>query len=180
MVKIKFRVHNYMEDIISAIMERLKKQKSEICCCPRCFMDASAIVLNQVKPQYIKRETDLESLTPDQYSSLENKVLAACETVKANPHHDDDFDPEKIFVENLSERLVEQILTELIEEKHDLNIDPDMLSVVSALVLNQVKPRYAVTDRGGAYMRLAELEHQFYPTTMAIIYDVLNQLEDLE
>lgn len=180
MDKDKYDVHNYMEDVVAELIRLYQEKNPDLCCCPRCTMDISALVLNGVKPQYVRIETKVGKLDQKLIASLEKIVNKACQQVKDNPHHDDDFDPEKMYLENLSERLVEQVLIEVLQERDDLDFDQDMLSIIAGLVLNQVKPRYAVTDRGGAYMRLAELEHQFFPTTIAIIYNVLNQLEELE
>ncbi len=180
MHKYKYHVHNYMEDVVAELIRLHQKKNPDLCYCPRCIMDINALVLNKAKPQYIRIETKVEKLDPKLTASLEDMVNQACQQVRENPHHDDDFDTQKIFLENLSERLVEQVLIEVLEERDDLDFDQDMLPIIAGLVLNQVKPRYAVTDRGGAYMRLAELEHQFFPATIAVIYNVLNQLDELE
>lgn len=175
-----YHVHNYMEDIVTTIIVGLEKSDNNLCYCPRCLKDISALVLNELKPQYIKIETELDKLDSALVTKIRNLVIDAATKVNENPHHDDHTQHDNTHLENLSEQLVNKVLQDIFQGKDVPKIDEEMIPLVASMVLNQVKPRYAVTDRGGAYMRLAELEHQFLPGTIAVVYNVLNQINELE
>lgn len=174
---IDFEVHNYMENIVENLIKEVFTEKPEICSCKTCLLDISALVLNQVKPQYLKTETDLAKLSPLLLKELHQEVMSAIEQVKENPRPNHDKEPGfAVELQNLSEPLVSKILKDIIDNHIKLE-NVESLPIIASMVLNQVEPRYAVTDRGGAYQRLAELELQFLPSTMSIVFNVVKQFQ---
>ena len=63
------------------------------------------------------------------------------------------------------------------ETNEFLRENKESLPVIAAMILNQLEPRYAVTDRGGAYLRARELELQFLPSIMSKVYNVVKQFQ---
>jgi len=177
--KLDYTAHNFMEDIVFELIALKQKDDPDFDFCERCRMDIGAIVLNAVEPQYIKVKTKLAELDETTRKSLEQLVDEAAEQVRANPHHDRE-DNGGYHLENFSERMVRQVLAEFVENQFEIELAPEDIPLVAAMVLNQTKPRYAVTTRGGAYKRLAQLDHQFVPTTISCIYNVIRQLKDLK
>lgn len=177
-VALNYTVHNYMEDIVFAIIAEKKLNGRALCDCNRCVLDISAIVLNKIKPQYIKVETDLKALDPNLVRMLNQSVSDAIDQVNKQPHHGHGS-TEQYQLENLSEPLVRYTLDDILHNQPSVDLDREMIPLVAAMVLNKTEPRYAVTSRGGAYKRSAQLEHQFVPGMLATIYNVLNQLKGL-
>lgn len=174
---IDFEVHNYMENIVDNLIKEVFREKPELCNCKTCLLDISAIVLNQVKPQYLKTETNIGKLSPFLLRELHQEVMSAIEQVKQNPrpNHDSELCV-AVELQNLSEPLVIKILKDVLNNHVKLE-NLESLPIIAAMVLNQIEPRYAVTDRGGAYQRLAELELQFLPNTMSIVFNVVKQFQ---
>jgi len=174
-----FTVHNYMEDIVLELVAQKQREDPDFDICERCLMDISAIVLNAVEPQYVKVKTKLEELDEAAVANLNRLIEEAAKQVRANPHHDR-VENGTYHLENSSEIMVRQVLEEFVENQSEVELEPDMIPLVASMVLNQTKPRYAVTTRGGAYKRLAQLDHQFIPTTISCIYNVIRQIKDLK
>lgn len=174
---LNYEVHNYMEDIVFDLIQQKQQSDPEFDFCPRCILDICALVLNSVKPQYIKVKTSFDELDQTDAENLEQLVSQAAEKVRANPRHEQDSDDYQL--QNTSEILVRQVLGELLEEQPQFQLDAAQIPIAAALVLNQTKPCYAVTAKGSAYKRTIELDHQFTPGLLALVYNVLNQLKDM-
>lgn len=179
MSRLEYTVHNYMEDIVSELIAKRQREDPDFEFCERCRMDISAIMLNALEPQYVKVKTKLDEFDENDVANLNRLLDEAARQVRANPHHGRD-DNGGYHLENFSERMVKQVLEDFMENQSEVELEPDMVPLVAALVLNQTKPRYAVTTRGGAYKRLAQLDHQFVPTTISCIYNVIRQLKDMK
>ncbi|MFY9203523.1 MAG: late competence development ComFB family protein [Limnochordia bacterium] len=176
--KLDYTVHNYMEDIVAELIAQRQMEDTDFEFCERCLMDISAIMLNALEPQYVKVKAKLAELDEAAVANLNRLLDEAARQVKANPHHGRD-DNGGYHLENFSERMVKQVLEEFLANLSEIELEPDMIPLVAAMVLNQTKPRYAVTTRGGAYKRLAQLDHQFTPMTISCIYNVIRQLKDM-
>lgn len=177
--ELNFEVHNYMEDIVFDLIQQKLQSDPDFDFCPRCVLDIGALVLNIIKPQYIKVATKFADLDHAAANELEQLVDQAAEKVRANPYHG--LNGESFELVNLSETMVQRVLADVLEEQGEkFQINDDLIPVAAALVLNQTKPRYAVTVRGRAYQRTAELDHQFAPGMMAAVYNVLNQMKELK
>lgn len=170
-----YRIHNYMEDLVATVITNERDNNTEMCKCHRCFLDISAIALNQIKPQYLNQELDQTKIDPILIADIVAKVKKASEQVALSPNHDPGSE-EHCKLKNLSEQLVARIIDEVIAI-NDHVFDDERRSLIASYSLNQVEPRYAITDRGGAYQRLAELEPQFLPATLSIVCNAIKQLE---
>ena len=64
---------------------------------------------------------------------------------------------------NFMEEIVEKTLVELLQDQayRSLNLDEKAKLDILAYALNQLPPRYAVTEKGLLYTRLNELKQQF-------------------
>lgn len=136
--------------------------------------------LEDIVKQLVKRQqatVDVGSLDSPLLDDIEQKISEAVGQVILQPNHEPGATQGDYRVQNLSESLVDKILFEYLEEKKLLTLPTEQLDIIAAMVLNQVKPRYAVTGRGGAYKRLAGLELQFAPSIMVITNNVLKNLE---
>jgi len=173
-----YTVHNYMEDIIKNLVKEMLRERPDVCDCDTCYWDICALVLNRIKPQYLEIETNIQKLSPFMLNRLRNLVLDAMVLVanNARPYHGKD-QTVTIQLQNLSEPLVRRILTEMSETNEFLRENKESLPVIAAMILNQLEPRYAVTDRGGAYLRARELELQFLPSIMSKVYNVVKQFQ---
>ena len=69
--ELNFEVHNYMEDIVFDLIQQKQQSDPDFDFCPRCVLDIGALVLNIIKPQYIKVATkfaDLDHAPPMSWS----------------------------------------------------------------------------------------------------------------
>lgn len=172
---ILYQVHNYMEEVVATVITNHRDNNPEMCKCERCFLDISAIVLNQIKPQYLKAELVQTRIDPILIADIVTKVEKASEQVACSPNHESE-NSEQGNLKNLSEQLVYKVINEVITVNNH-EYDDERRYLIASYSLNQVEPRYAVTNRGGAYQRLAELEPQFLPATLSIVCNVIKQLE---
>lgn len=90
--KEKYILVNAYEDIVSASVKELM-QYIDMCRCEKCYKDACALVLNQLKPHYVttKKGTMLSQMpkvTIKNYSELTIIVAKTLQVVKQSPQHD--------------------------------------------------------------------------------------------
>lgn len=88
----KRRVHNVMEDLINAEIEK-NMDSLGICSCPKCRKDLLTLTLNHVKPKYVSTETGNAAIKAAQMASINDQIhllteITYCaQKIKDNPHH---------------------------------------------------------------------------------------------
>jgi hypothetical protein len=82
-----FSVKNANYERVTAVMNRfLKEGHSNVCSCPRCINDITAIALNYLPPHYyVDKEAMLEAGSP--WLMVETAVLEAIGRVAEHPNH---------------------------------------------------------------------------------------------
>lgn len=83
---------NIMEDEVKGIVDKLLKDRDDICTCERCKMDIAAIVLNNVKPKYVVTEKGevfarIDMLAYQYDADITMEVIKAIKIVGENPNH---------------------------------------------------------------------------------------------
>lgn len=89
--KMEFHPINAVEEVVMQNV-RTHMDQMDMCRCDKCYSDVCALVLNQVKPQYVTtRRGALLSRTPqlshDYRVDLTVKIVTALRMVQENPHH---------------------------------------------------------------------------------------------
>jgi hypothetical protein len=86
------RPHNYIEDHVFDVADRLTAADAEFCGCEKCLTDVSAFALSQLKPAYATGDTG-RAMTVVRLGSVEvqteisAQVVAAIDAVKRHPRH---------------------------------------------------------------------------------------------
>ena len=47
------KFHNYMEDVVFDLLDKLLSERDDLCKCERCKLDIAALVLNKQPPKYV-------------------------------------------------------------------------------------------------------------------------------
>jgi hypothetical protein len=86
------RPHNYVEDQVFELADRLTAADAEFCGCEKCLTDVSAYALAQLKPAYASSEvgravTALKIEAPAVHAEITVKVVEAIKAVKEHPRH---------------------------------------------------------------------------------------------
>jgi competence protein ComFB len=86
-------LHNLLEDEVSNIINKLLKDKEDICTCDKCKLDIAAIALNNLKPRYVVTEKGalygkLDTLDYQFDADLVKEVIKAINIVVNKPHHE--------------------------------------------------------------------------------------------
>ncbi len=170
---LEYEVHNYMEDVVEEVVQELLAKESDICSCSHCVLDMSAIVLNQISPKYLPTVKEPSQLDDDQFTALLDTVYQSIDKVKKNPRHNERSETQDYQLRNHSEAFVNRVLTEILGTCNDILSDPQYIGRIAAISLNTIQPRYALTTKGESYLRIAELEHQYLPTTMVAVYQAI-------
>ncbi|MDM8534282.1 late competence development ComFB family protein [Clostridiaceae bacterium HSG29] len=87
------KVHNYMENAVDKLIEKVLDQYDNICKCEICRNDIKAIALNDLKPHYVAiHKGDLYSKVDEMYIQFEADIFRALvhaiEIVSKNPRHE--------------------------------------------------------------------------------------------
>lgn len=87
------RVYNYMEHVVMNTIDKLLKDKPNVCSCERCRMDIAAIALNNIKPKYVVSKkgelfTKLKQMDVQFEVDVVKEVTRAIDKVSREPHHD--------------------------------------------------------------------------------------------
>ncbi len=83
---------NYMERVVKETLEKLLKDRNDICKCEECIADMMAYALNRLPPKYVVTDRGYvfsklsEIETQFQVDVLE-AVLEAIEVISKNPRH---------------------------------------------------------------------------------------------
>ncbi|MGF1667112.1 MAG: late competence development ComFB family protein [Acidimicrobiia bacterium] len=86
------RPHNYVEDHVFELADRLTAADAEFCGCEKCLTDVSAYALSQLKPAYASSEvgramTAAKIEAPAVHAEITAKVVEAIKAVKEHPRH---------------------------------------------------------------------------------------------
>lgn len=86
-------LRNLMEDEVIHTINKILKDKDDICTCEKCKLDIAAIALNNLKPKYVvteKGELFGKAYTLDYQfdADLIREIVKAIEIVGAKPHHE--------------------------------------------------------------------------------------------
>mgnify|MGYP001199825879 CR=1 FL=1 len=84
---------NLMEEEVKRVVERLLKNRDDICICDRCKLDIIAITLNNIKPKYVVTEKGevfarIDMLNYQYDADIAMEVMKAIKIVKENPNHE--------------------------------------------------------------------------------------------
>lgn len=85
-------LHNYIEKVVSDVLEDLLSRRNDICKCERCRLDIMAIALNNLPPQYyVSDKGEVFSKLLASYADMRIKVLTevtkAVMQVEKQPYH---------------------------------------------------------------------------------------------
>ena len=84
---------NLMEDEVICTIDKILKEKQDICTCDKCKLDIAAIALNNLKPKYVVVEkgevySEVNTLNYQLDADLIKEIVKAIDIVGANPHHE--------------------------------------------------------------------------------------------
>ncbi|MCP4652125.1 MAG: late competence development ComFB family protein [Candidatus Omnitrophica bacterium] len=85
-------VHNYMEDIVSDVLDEVLVDMEDSCKCEKCKHDVLALALNKLPPKYVVTEkgrlyTKLSELEVQFKADVIKEIIVAFGAVKARPQH---------------------------------------------------------------------------------------------
>lgn len=86
-------LRNLMEDEVIYTINRLLKDKKNICTCDKCKLDIAAIVLNNLKPKYVVTDKGelygkVNTLDFQFDADLIKEIVKAVKIVGAEPRHE--------------------------------------------------------------------------------------------
>ena len=86
------KFHNYMEDIVLNMMDKILPQRDDICKCEKCKLDIVALVLNKLPPKYVVTSkgvvyTRLAQLKIQLKADLAKEITQAISIVQDKPQH---------------------------------------------------------------------------------------------
>lgn len=86
------RPHNYVEDVVFEVTDRLAAADSEFCGCEKCCADVAAYALAHLRPQYAAGDvgravTRVVLGREDHHAEVTVKVAQAIGMVKGRPRH---------------------------------------------------------------------------------------------
>lgn len=88
----KFKIKNYMEDLVENQLEDIMKENNCSCFCDRCKADIMAIALNNLPTKYVATEHDAKYTKLALYESqcsidVITQITNAIKIVEKNPRH---------------------------------------------------------------------------------------------
>ena len=86
-------LRNLIEDEVIYTINRLLKDRKDICTCDKCKMDIAAITLNNLKPKYVITEKGklygkIDTIDYQFDADLIREIVKAIKIVGDNPHHE--------------------------------------------------------------------------------------------
>jgi len=82
---------NY-ERVVAVMNKFMKERYSNVCSCPRCVNDITAIALNYLPPHYYVNREEKRELGPP-WVMVETAVVEAIDRVTEYPNHSNDRQP---------------------------------------------------------------------------------------
>jgi len=84
---------NLMEEEVMRIIDKILKDRNDICTCDRCKMDIAAITLNNIKPKYVVTERGklfarVDMLNYQYDADITMEVMKALKIVGEKPCHE--------------------------------------------------------------------------------------------
>lgn len=163
----------WIENCLTEVLENIR-----MCKCDKCLKDVYALSLNKMKPRYIiadkgikenEADSDFDKVKPE----IIKCIKESAEIVKRNPKHDSEEMPDIV---NYAEYFVENYMKEIMKGD-TFNHSDEYVRQVYVMVLNNIKPFYAVTRKGEMYNKIKTQEGQyktniFLEVTRAI--DIMN------
>lgn len=85
-------IRNYMEDIVSDVLEDLLSQKEDICKCQKCKFDMMVMALNRLPPKYVVSDkgrfyTKLDGEEVQSKADVLRELTKAMINISKNPRH---------------------------------------------------------------------------------------------
>nr|WP_272879086.1 late competence development ComFB family protein [Clostridium sp. Cult2] len=86
-------MRNLMEDEVLYAINRILKDKEDICTCNKCKLDIAALTLNNLKPKYVVTEKGelygkVNTLNYQFDADLITEIVKAIEIVRNEPRHE--------------------------------------------------------------------------------------------
>ncbi|MCF6465628.1 late competence development ComFB family protein [Clostridium sp. Cult2] len=86
-------LRNLMEDEVLYAINRILKDKEDICTCNKCKLDIAALTLNNLKPKYVVTEKGelygkVNTLNYQFDADLITEIVKAIEIVRNEPRHE--------------------------------------------------------------------------------------------
>lgn len=87
-------LENLIQYEVECVIEKLLKDRTDICTCDKCRLDISAISLNNLKPKYVVTDkgrlyAKLETLSYQYETDVTIEVTKAIKIVSGNPRHEE-------------------------------------------------------------------------------------------
>ncbi len=87
------KLKNLMEDEVMYAINKILKDRDDVCTCEKCKLDIAAIVLNNLKPKYVVTEKGslyarLDTLDYQFDADIVSQIAMAIEKVKDEPRHE--------------------------------------------------------------------------------------------
>lgn len=165
------RVHNQMVDLVRDVLQRQSAEWDSVCECQRCSNDRMAYALNRLEPSYMAAEgaaaLNLDQLDKDQVYAIIAVCTEALERVSDEPRHDE-ADP-GVALYNYTENLVSTMVYSAAQEMSDVCTCDACFNAVAVYALDQLPPRYAVSEKGERYARLDELDRKLHNDVLAAV-----------
>ncbi|NLW40195.1 MAG: late competence development ComFB family protein [Tissierellia bacterium] len=84
---------NLMEDEVFFAIDRLLKERKDMCSCKKCKLDIAAIALNNLKPKYVVTEKGklygkVDTMAVQFDADLTKEIIKAMDIVGAEPRHE--------------------------------------------------------------------------------------------
>ncbi|NLY67720.1 MAG: late competence development ComFB family protein [Tissierellia bacterium] len=84
---------NLMEGQVLHVLDRILKDRNDVCKCDKCRLDIAAIALNNLKPKYVVTEkgrvyAKLAALNYQNEANIIVEITKAIKIVGENPRHD--------------------------------------------------------------------------------------------
>ena len=86
-------LHNYMEDAVDKLLDKIIDRHENVCKCDKCKLDIKAIALNNLKPCYTVTEkgklyTKVKEMEPQYEVDIIREITKAIKIVSTEPRHE--------------------------------------------------------------------------------------------
>lgn len=147
----------WVENCLTEVLQNI-----DMCKCEKCLKDVYALSLNKLKPRYIIADKGInESEANADFDKVKIEIVEcikkSAEIVRKNPKHDGEEIPNIV---NYAEYFVESYMKEIMKGD-TFNHNDEYVRQIYVMVLNSIKPFYAVTKKGEMYNKIKTQEGQY-------------------